>query len=107
MPVNAKLAILSKIAVTTAALFWGAGAAHAECFNKAASERVIVDDKRAIFNAWEAVLQGLDWGAWAQWMASSQTLGQGPGWSVKNYQADCKAAGGGRECSVRATLCKP
>jgi len=107
MPVNAKLAKLSKIAVGPAALFCGAGAAQAECFDKAARQPVLSDDKHATSLAWEAVLQDLDWQVWAQWMTSSQVPGQVPGWSVKNYQVACKTAGGGRECSVRATLCKP
>jgi len=105
---SAQSAELCKIAVCAAVLLCGSCAAHAECFDKAASRDFIIDDKMTIFQAWEKVLMEIDWQVWTKWMASSSPIaGKAPGWSVKNYQANCKTTDGRRECMVRATLCKP
>jgi hypothetical protein len=65
------------------------------------------DDKSAAFQAWEAVLQAADWGAWTVWIASSQTVGVAPGYKVKSLSKKCTAGGGlGRQCTIRASLCK-
>ncbi len=92
---------------TAASLLVLAGAAaQAQCVNKAGKGTGGNDDS-ARFQAWEAVLQGTDWGSWASWMASSQKVGVAPGYKVSNVKSKC-AAGGfmGRECVVQARLCK-
>jgi len=98
---------------TSVRLFLAAGAlvaagaiAQAECINKA-GKGTGGDDDSAKFQAWEAVLQGTDWGSWASWMASSQTVGVAPGYKVSNLKSRCAAGGWlGRECVVGAKLCK-
>lgn len=93
--------------LAAAGLIVAAGAvAQAECVNKAGKGTGGSDDS-AKFQAWEAVLQGTDWGAWGVWMASSQTVGVAPGYKVSNVRQRCKAGGMlGRECIVQARLCK-
>jgi hypothetical protein len=83
-----------------------AAAAHAECVSKA-GKGTGGNDESAKFQAWEAVLQGTDWGSWASWMASSQKVGVAPGYKVSNVKSKCGAGGFmGRECIVQARLCK-
>jgi hypothetical protein len=80
--------------------------AHAQCISKAGKGTGGNDDS-AKFQAWEAVLQGTDWGAWGAWMASSQTVGVAPGYKVSGVKSRCNAGGMlGRECVVQAKLCK-
>jgi hypothetical protein len=80
--------------------------AHAQCVNKAGKGTGGSDDS-AKFQAWEAVLQGTDWGSWGSWMASSQTVGVAPGYKVSGVKSRCNAGGAlGRECVVQAKLCK-
>jgi hypothetical protein len=93
-------------AVAVVTLLAGAGAAaHAACISKAGRGTGGNDDS-AKFQAWEAVLQGTDWGAWANWMATSQKVGEAPGYKVSNVKARCTAGGTlGRECTVQGKLC--
>jgi len=64
-------------------------------------------DADARFQAWEAVLQSIDWGSWASWMGSKGVIGVAPGYVVKNKKEKCIAGGGlGRQCTIYATLCK-
>ena len=80
-------------------------AAGAACINKAGEgTNTTVDGAK--FQAYEAVLQATDWGMWSQWMASSQKVGEAPGYQVKNVRSSCKAGGLGQTCIVQATLCK-
>ena len=52
------------------------------------------------------MLQGTDWGMWAQWMASSQKVGEAPGYKVSNVRTRCTAGGAlGRECVMQGKLC--
>ena len=93
------------LAAAGALVVAGAGA-QAQCVSKAGQGTGGTDDS-AKFQAWEAVLQATDWGSWAGWMASSQTVGVAPGYKVSNVKSSCKAGGGlGRECVVQAKLCK-
>jgi hypothetical protein len=87
--------------------FTSAGAmAQAQCVNKAGKGTGSTDND-AKFQAWEAVLQGTDWGSWGNWMVSSQTVGVAPGYKVSNVKTRCSAGGFlGRECVVAARLCK-
>jgi hypothetical protein len=93
--------------LAAAGMLVAAGAvAQAECISKAGKGTGSSDDS-AKFQAWEAVLQGTDWGMWGAWMASSQTVGVAPGYKVSNVKSRCSAGGGlGRECVVQAKLCK-
>ena len=95
-----------RLVLAAGALVAAAAVAQADCVNKAGKGTGGTDDS-AKFQAWEAVLQGTDWGSWASWMASSQTVGTAPGYKVSNVKARCSAGGFlGRECVVGAKLCK-
>jgi hypothetical protein len=84
----------------------GSAIAQAQCISKAGKGTGSTDDD-AKFQAWEAVLQGTDWGSWGTWMVSSQKVGTAPGYTVSNVKVRCKAGGFlGRECVVAARLCK-
>lgn len=93
--------------LATASMLVAAGAvAQAQCVGKAGKGTGGNDDS-AKFQAWEAVLQGTDWGMWGSWMASSQKVGVAPGYKVSNMKQRCSAGGAlGRECVVQAKLCK-
>ena len=56
----------------------------------------------AKFQVDEALLQSVDWSAWAAWMASGST----PGWDFGKRTYKCKAGGLGYECVGQAKLCK-
>ena len=60
----------------------------------------------AKFQAYEAMLQGTDWGMWAAWMASGAKVGVAPGYTVKGLKFKCKPGGWGSECLSQATFCK-
>jgi hypothetical protein len=95
-----------RLVLAAGALVAAASVAQAQCVSKAGKGTGGSDDS-AKFQAWEAVLQGTDWGSWASWMASSQTVGQAPGYKVSNLKSRCSAGGWlGRECVVGAKLCK-
>ena len=94
------------LALAAGALLAAATVAQADCVSKAGKGTGSSDDS-AKFQAWEAVLQGTDWGSWGSWMASSQTVGVAPGYKVSNLRSRCSAGGFlGRECVVGAKLCK-
>jgi hypothetical protein len=92
--------------VVAAGMLAAAGAvAHAACVNKAGKGTGGTDES-AKFQAWEAVLQGTDWGMWSQWMLTSQKVGEAPGYKVSNVKARCTAGGAlGRECVMQGRLC--
>lgn len=95
-----------RLVLAATAMVAAAAAAQAQCVTKAGKGTGSSDDS-AKFQAWEAVLQGTDWGSWGSWMVSSQTVGVAPGYKVSNVKSRC-AAGGflGRQCTVQAKLCK-
>jgi hypothetical protein len=93
-------------ALTAGAFTSGSAIAQAQCVNKAGKGTGGTDND-AKFQAWEAVLQGTDWGSWGNWMVSSQKVGVAPGYKVSNVKSRCSAGGWlGRECVVGARLCK-
>ncbi len=95
-----------RLVAATSLLVLAGAAAQAQCVSKAGKGTGGNDDS-AKFQAWEAVLQGTDWGSWASWMASSQTVGTAPGYKVSGVKTKCSAGGFlGRECVVSAKLCK-
>ena len=94
-----------RVVVTAGALVAAGAVAHAACVNKA-GKGTGGNDESAKFQAWEAVLQGTDWGMWAQWMASSQKVGEAPGYKVSSVRTRCTAGGAlGRECVMQGKLC--
>jgi hypothetical protein len=93
------------IAVAAGAMIAGASGASAQCVNKA-GEGTGGNKDAAMFQAYEAVLQATDWGAWAAWMAGSQKVGTAPGYKVSKLSSKCRAGGLGQTCVVQATLCK-
>jgi hypothetical protein len=105
--------VLAGAFVAAVALMLGGGVltstgaiAQAQCVNKAGKGTGSTDND-AKFQAWEAVLQGTDWGSWGNWMVSSMKVGVAPGYKVSNLKQRCSAGGlMGRECVVAARLCK-
>lgn len=80
--------------------------AQAKCVDKAGEGTNNTEDG-AKFQAYEAILQATDWGAWASWMASGQKVGTAPGYKVSNLKSKCtKGTGLGFTCVVQARLCK-
>ena len=76
------------------------------CINKA-GQGTNTTEEGAKFQAYEAILQATDWGMWATWMASSQKIGQAPGYAVTRVKFKCqKDTGLGSTCVGQATLCK-
>jgi hypothetical protein len=100
------LAAAGTLVLAAGAFTAGGAIAQAQCVSKAGKGTGGNDDS-AKFQAWEAVLQGTDWGSWGTWMVSSQKVGEAPGYKVSNVRTRC-AAGGflGRECVIAARLCK-
>ncbi len=89
-------------AVAIAAVAAGGLSAEAkECFKKAA-EGTAGDEASAKFQVDEALLQSVDWGAWAAWMASGST----PGYSFGPRSYKCSSGGVGVTCRGSATICK-
>jgi hypothetical protein len=59
--------------------------------------------KGAQFQVDEALLQAVDWGAWASWMATGTT----PGYTFGRRSYRCKKGGSwGWTCRGSATICK-
>lgn len=60
-------------------------------------------EKAAKFQVDEALLQAVDWGAWASWMSNGTT----PGYSYGPRKYSCKGGSGlGYTCRGQATICK-
>lgn len=94
--------------LAAAGLLLGANLSPADaktCVNKAGQGTNTTEDG-AKFQAWEAVLQATDWGAWATWMGSGGKVGTAPGYAVSKVKFRCKPGGIGQECVGQATLCK-
>jgi hypothetical protein len=98
------LAIAAASALALAASIPAANAAS--CLSKA-GQGTNTTEEGAKFQAYEAILQATDWGMWASWMASSQKVGEAPGYKVSNVKFKCtKGTGLGSTCTGQATLCK-
>ncbi|MCB1529260.1 MAG: hypothetical protein KDJ45_16375 [Hyphomicrobiaceae bacterium] len=89
--------------VASFALFAASSVAEAKgsCVVKTA-EGTGVSKKSAQFQVDEALLQAVDWGAWAAWMASGTT----PGYKFGKRKYSCKAGGLGFNCRGTARICK-
>lgn len=78
------------------------GAEAKSCVKKGAIGEATSQDG-AKFQVDEALLQAVDWGAWAAWMSTGQT----PGYSFGPRRYSCKASGGlGWTCRGQSTICK-
>lgn len=89
-------------AVAAAALAFGSLPSEAKsCFKKTA-EGTAGDTAGAKFQVDEALLQSVDWGAWAAWMASGST----PGYSFGPRSYKCSSGGVGVSCRGSSTICK-
>jgi hypothetical protein len=88
-------------AVTFGAVAAAQAAPKGTCIVKAA-EGTGSDEKAAKFQVDEALLQAVDWGAWAAWMANGST----PGWDFGKRTYKCSAGGIGIVCRGQAKLCK-
>lgn len=71
------------------------------CVTKAA-EGTGSDEKAAKFQVDEALLQAVDWGAWAAWMANGTT----PGYNYGPRKYKCQKGGIGVVCRGQAKICK-
>ena len=78
--------------------------AQAACVTKA-SYGTASNLESAKFQAWEAILQAVSWGSWAQFMAGGMKIGTAPGYKVSNVKFSCKPGGYGQECKAQAKLC--
>ena len=94
---------LAAAAALTTAISLAAAPASAQqgCVMKAA-QGTAGSLEGAKFQVDEALLQSVDWSAWAAWMASGST----PGWDFGKRTYKCKAGGLGYECVGQAKLCK-
>ena len=91
-------------ALAAAALILGAAvsAEAKECVRKGAVGSA-GSEKDAKFQVDEALLQAVDWGAWASWMANGST----PGYSFGPRKYSCSPGGSfGWTCRGSATICK-
>jgi hypothetical protein len=87
-------------------LAFASAAGAATCVSKA-GQGTNTTEEGAKFQAYEAILQATDWGMWASWMASSQKIGDAPGYKVSKVRFKCtKGTGLGSTCVGQATLCK-
>jgi len=98
------------VAVAGLAGLMSAGAAEAKsCVKKGAiGEAGSQDDAKLQVD--EALLQAVDWGAWAAWMGSSNKVGAAanlPGYTYGARTYSCKQGGSwGWTCRGSATICK-
>jgi hypothetical protein len=91
-------------AIAAAGILLGAAvsAEAKECVRKGAVGEA-GSEKDAKFQVDEALLQAVDWGAWAAWMANGST----PGYSFGPRSYSCKQGGSfGWTCRGSSTICK-
>ncbi len=97
------ISTLTKTGLAAAFVFAAAiaPAAAGSCVTKAA-EGTGSDEKSAKFQVDEALLQAVDWGAWAAWMANGTT----PGYNYGPRKYKCSKGGIGVVCRGSAKICK-
>jgi hypothetical protein len=84
----------------------GAPAEAKQCWKKGAVGEA-GDEAGAKFQVDEALLQAVDWGAWAAWMASGGTSTTPGGYSFGPRTYRCQKGGTwGVTCRGQATICK-
>ncbi len=79
----------------------GAPKGSGSCVLKAA-EGSAGSESGAKFQVDEALLQAVDWGAWASWMSNGST----PGYSFGPRKYKCKGGAGSWTCRGQAKICK-
>jgi hypothetical protein len=97
--------LLAPATVAVGILFAAGSAAQAQC-NTIGGKGTAGDLEGAKFQAYEAMLQGTDWGMWANWMVTGAKVGVAPGYSVRGLKFRCSKGGMGSECLSQATFCK-
>ena len=97
-------AVRSAMAVAAVAgLAFSATQAEAKSCVKKGAIGEATSKEGAKFQVDEALLQAVDWGAWASWMTSGTT----PGYSFGPRTYRCKQGGGfGWTCHGQSTICK-
>lgn len=99
--------VTAAVAIAAAGTLVTAGTADAKkskpsnCVLKAA-QGTGSDAEAAKFQVDEALLQAVDWGAWASWMATKTT----PGYDFGKRTYKCKPGGIGVTCVGQAKICK-
>jgi hypothetical protein len=100
-------ALAAAVALTASTFAIALPASAASCVDKGGrGTGPSVPDAK--FQAWEAVLQATDWGMWAAWITTGAKVGKAAsGYKVSNYREKCYSGGVlGKECIIRAKLCK-
>lgn len=93
-------------AVALAAVMGVASAEAKECWHKGAIGEA-GDVAGAKFQVDEALLQAVDWGAWAAWMSSGGKSSTPGGYSFGPRSYSCSKSGSfGVTCRGSATICK-
>ncbi len=96
---SSKLAMALAVAGTVLAV---SPADAKDCVKKGAVGEAS-SEKDAKFQVDEALLQAVDWGAWAAWMANGST----PGYSFGPRMYRCSSTGSlGWTCRGQSTICK-
>lgn len=104
---NLRCALAAGLGAMIVAAFAASPALAAKSCVTKAGQGTNTTEEGAKFQAYEAILQATDWGMWASWMATSQKIGQAPGYSVSKLKFKCeKGTGLGSTCVGQATLCK-
>ncbi len=100
---------LTMALVAVAGMTAMAGVAEAKCVKKGAIGSAS-DEAGAKLQVDEALLQAVDWGAWAAWMGSSNKVGAAAkvgGYSFGKRTYRCNKGGSwGWTCRGQATICK-
>ena len=97
------LTALAGVGAAFAVAYSGATSAEAKgaCVKKAARGEAF-DQSTAKLQVDEALLQSVDWGAWAAWMSSGAT----PGYTFGARSYKCSPGGMGTVCTGSSTICK-
>ena len=95
------LAMIAVAALAAGTLSAEAAKKGGNCVMKAA-EGTGSDEAAAKFQVDEALLQAVDWGAWASWMANKST----PGYDFGKRTYKCSKGGLGVVCRGQAKICK-
>lgn len=104
--VSFKKSVIAAIAAAGLVVSLAASAEAKECWRKGAiGEGSDVDSAK--FQVDEALLQAVDWGAWAAWMASGGKSSTPGGYSFGPRTYKCSKGGSwGVTCRGQATICK-
>lgn len=94
------------LTITSVAIAGSVSAEAKECWRKGAIGEA-GDTDGAKFQVDEALLQAVDWGAWAAWMSSGGKSSTPGGYSFGPRTYKCSKGGSfGVTCRGQATICK-